>query len=119
MDELSKLMSKKPSVKMSPEEIQAKMETVMELLTMAQEAMGGSVKSGMDELMAPKEVSSVEVSAADPESLEEGLETAQDLVSGDDEEMLDADISTAKEDDEDEDDENPFKKKKKPLFDMF
>lgn len=116
MDEISKLMGKKPKTKMSPEEIQAKMETVMELLTMAQEAMGDQVKGGMQEMMKP-EVASVEVSAADPEDLEEGLETAQDLVAGDDEEMPEAVASTEEESDEDE--ENPFKKKKKPLFDMF
>lgn len=124
MDELSKLMGKKPaSVKMSDDEVKAKMEVVMELLEMAQEAMGNSVKGGMDEMALPKEMSSVKVSAADPEDLQEGLETAHDMVGGDDKEEgspeEESTESEAEKTDEGDDSEDPLKKKKRPIFNMF
>lgn len=75
MKDLEKmLMSKKDKSKMSDQEVQAKMDVLMELMEMAKDALGSKVKSGMDEMQK------VSVSAPDKESLEEGLEKAQELV---------------------------------------
>ena len=75
MKDLEKmLMSKKDKSKMSEQEVQAKMDVLMELMEMAKEALGSKVKSGMDEMQK------VSVSAPDKEGLEEGLEKAQELV---------------------------------------
>ena len=76
MDELKKMMAKKKhDGEMSAEEQQAKMDVIMELMEMAQGEMGSRVKSGMDDMKK------VTVAAPDSESLEEGLEAAQDVVS--------------------------------------
>ncbi len=44
---LEAMMMAKPKEKMSEQEIQAKMDVLMEMLQMIQEEMGGRVKSGM------------------------------------------------------------------------
>lgn len=58
---------------MSKMDVQAKMDVLKELYDMCSESLKGKVKSGMDEMK------SVTVSAPDSESLEEGLEVAQEL----------------------------------------
>lgn len=120
MDELKKMMEKKKSGdSMSEQEQQAKMDVIMELLEMAQGEMGSRVKSGMDDM---KKVS---VIAPDSESLEEGLEAAQDVVeelpesqesemeSESDSPAAEAMASVASE--PEEDDMNPFMKKRKMM----
>src|SRR6478736_8328892 len=135
MDELSKLMAKKKDApEMSPEEIQAKLEVVKELMAMAQEAMGDGVKRGLDDMHASK----VSVMAPDKEGLEEGLEKASDLVAGAPDEMMvgEADEESQVPESEDEsredmeagdlesgeaemsDDEDEDKPKKRGLFDL-
>lgn len=117
MEDFSKLLGKKPKTEMSEEETQAKMEVIMELLDQAKSMMADQVKGGMDEMFAPK---SVEVMAPDQESLEEGLDVAQDMVS-DEPSMESEESDEDSEDDKEEgsDDEmSPFPKKKKPLFDL-
>jgi hypothetical protein len=76
MDALKEMMAKKksPEGKMSEDEMKAKMDVIQELLEMAQNAMGSHVKGGMDEM---KKVS---VMAPDTESLAEGLDLAEDVV---------------------------------------
>lgn len=127
MKDLEKLlMKKKDNGKLSEDEAQAKMDVLMELLEMAQGAMGSKVKNGMDGL---KKVS---VMAPDKEGLEEGLEKAQDLMEKPEiEEMVDSEEKSespemeAKEealskmlaDDEDEDSIFNMKAKKKPMLD--
>lgn len=121
MDDMKKLMGKRADVKMSPEEIQAKMEVVQELLMMAQDAMKGSVKSGMDEMLGPKTVS---VSAPDDESLAEGLSMAEGMVDEDaegddessDESATESAMSVAEGVDKDEDEENEGMPKRKSTF---
>lgn len=101
-DKLSALMAEKKKGELSPEEVQAKQEVLMELLEWAQDAMGGRVKSGMDELMAPAKV---EVMADSPEGLEEGLDKAKDVIEEMPEDMMEGDESE-EDSDEDEDDED-------------
>lgn len=76
-DMLAKLMMKKASKgkddKMSDMEVQAKMEVLKELLGLAQDEMGGRVKSGMDEMQK------VTVAAPDKESLLKGLAKAEEI----------------------------------------
>lgn len=76
MDEMMKMLGKhsKADGAMSEQEKRAKMEVLKELFDMAHEAMGHSVKSGMDEMHK------VSVMAPDKESLAEGLEMAEDVV---------------------------------------
>lgn len=76
MKDLEKLMMAKKAEKpeMSDKQIQAKMDVLMELMELAKSEMGKKVKSGMDEMQK------VTVAAPDAESLEKGLETAQELV---------------------------------------
>ena len=123
MDELKKMMAKKKhDGEMSAEEQQAKMDVIMELMEMAQGEMGSRVKSGMDDMKK------VTVAAPDSESLEEGLEAAQDVVgelpeSDESEEMeTESEDSPASEVMEhlasaepEEDDMNPFMAKRKKL----
>lgn len=110
-DKLSALMAEKKKGELSPEEVQAKQEVLMELLEWAQDAMGGRVKSGMDELMAPAKV---EVMADSPEGLEEGLDKAKDIVEEMPEDMMAMEESEEEtsedEDEEDEDSEDDRKK---------
>lgn len=69
------LMSKNDkNGKMSEQEIQAKMDVLMELMDMAKQALGSKVKSGMDEMQK------VSVMAPDKEGLEEGLDKAQEIL---------------------------------------
>lgn len=72
-------MAKKPEGKMDKASVQAKMDVIQELLEMAQEAMAGKVKGGMDEMQK------VSVMAPDKESLSEGLDMAK-MIAGDEEE---------------------------------
>lgn len=65
---------------MEQKQIKAKLDVLMEMLEMIQSEMGGSVKSGMDELMQPKKMQEVSVMAPDEESLEEGLEMAKEIL---------------------------------------
>lgn len=116
MDELKKMMAKKKNDgAMSEQEQKAKMDVIMELLEMAQGEMGSRVKSGMDDMKK------VTVAAPDAESLEEGLETAQDVVSEMPEEMETESDSPASEVMEhvaaepEDDDMNPFMKKRKMM----
>lgn len=95
MKDLEKmLMSKKDKGEMSKEDIQAKMDVLMELMQMAREAMGSKVKSGMDEM------NKVSVMAPDKEGLEEGLDKAKELMQ-----------SPMLEESEEEMEENPEEKK--------
>lgn len=141
MEELMKMLAKKKDDKMSPDEVQAKMDVIKELLGMADEHMGSKVKSGLDDMQK------VSVMAPDSESLEAGLDKAQDLVGAmpedeDDEENADekdasevpesmesdddeaakamdaspADEAMASVDDSYEDDMNPFNKKHKMMM---
>lgn len=122
MKDLAKLLSgdlseDKP-VKLSPQEIQAKMEVIKELMSEMVEAMGGSVKSGLGDLGALKKVT---VAAPDEESLDEGLEVAQDLVPKMDEMEApmkpEAEVEVAKVEDAEEDDDlySLMQKKKKKM----
>lgn len=128
MDELMKAMSKKGGHEMSPEEKDAKMQVIMELLQMAQEAMGEGVKHGLDGMQK------VEVMAPSKEKLAEGLDMAGDLVEKgpealmehEKEEMPEEEKSEAPEMEKaeeeagvEEDEEKEKKPKKKPLFNMF
>lgn len=77
MKQLEKMMEKKEGMgpsEMSDQDIKAKMETLMELLEMAQKEMGHKVKSGMDEMQK------VSVMAPDKKGLQEGLEKAQEIM---------------------------------------
>jgi hypothetical protein len=75
IDDLKKLlMNKKDKQSLSDQEKQAKMEVLKELVQMAQEMLGGKVKSGMDEM------NKVSVLADDKDGLKEGLEKAQEIV---------------------------------------
>ena len=67
------LMQKKDKSEMSPEEVQAKMDVLQELMDMCKEKMGQSVKSGMDEM------NKVTVAAPDKESLAMGLDKAKEI----------------------------------------
>lgn len=126
MDDMMKkmLMKKKDSSQMSDEAKEAKMEVLMELLQMAQDAMGSQVKSGMDEMQK------VSVMAPDKESLSEGLEMAQEVLPEVEEASEESEIPAAPSEelemakDEDESEENMFSKRepkekvKKSLFSM-
>lgn len=72
MKELEKLLAKK-GPKMDDKEVQAKMDVIKELLSMAHSAMGSKVKGDMDGLQK------VSVMAPDKESLADGLDLAQEL----------------------------------------
>lgn len=76
MKDMEKMLMGKPKQegKMSPEDMQAKIEVLHELLKMAHEAMGGKVKHGMDEMQK------VSVMAPDHKSLEAGLDKAKELM---------------------------------------
>ena len=116
MDDLLKKLAAKGKSKMSPEETQAKLEVVQELLEMAQEAMADSTKSGLDAMMAPKQ--SVEVMAEDQEGLSEGLDVAKDMVESEDvdamedkpEMKLDPEMEEAEEESDEEDEDDKPKK---------
>lgn len=125
MKDLSKMLAgdlgeSKPS-KLSPQEIQAKMEVIKELMSEMVEAMGGSVKSGLGDLGALKKVT---VAAPDEESLEQGLEVAQELMPKVDEMEApekEAEVDVAKvetEDDEEDDDLYSLMQKKKKKMAM-
>jgi hypothetical protein len=69
------LMKKKDSGKdMSEDKVNAKLEVLKELIEAAQAEMGHRFKNGMDEMQK------VSVMAPDKESLQEGLEKAQEVV---------------------------------------
>lgn len=76
MKDLSKMLGKDSEMKgkMSEQEIQAKLDVIKELMDEMMAAMGGSVKSGMDEMKK------VTVAAPDKESLLKGLDAAQEIV---------------------------------------
>lgn len=74
MEKMLMAKSGKQDGKMSPEDVKAKMEVLHELLQMAQHAMGGKVKHGMDEMQK------VSVMAPDHKSLEAGLDKAKELM---------------------------------------
>lgn len=119
MDEMMKqLMAKKgASGKMSPEDMQAKMDVIKELLEMAQSAMAGKVKGGMDEMQK------VSIMAPDQESLTEGLDAAKDIVGGDEDSDEMSEEASADEGlklpDGESDEDMGMKKKKRPLFSMM
>lgn len=133
MDEMMKqLMAKKgASDKMSPEDAQAKLDVIKELLEMASSAMAGKVKGGMDEMQK------VSVMAPDQDSLLAGLDKAKDIASdgdGSDEGSSDPALESAEEktgmdlDNDGEEGESAdhiskiediAKKKKRPLFSMM
>lgn len=79
MKDISKLLAGESSApsKLSPQEIQAKLDVIRELMEEMAEAMGGHVKSGLDELGALKKVT---VAAPDEESLEAGLDVAKEVL---------------------------------------
>jgi hypothetical protein len=69
------LMAKKGKQgEMSKEDVQAKMDVLHELLQMAHNAMGGKVKSGMDEMQK------VSVMAPDQKGIKEGLAKAAGMM---------------------------------------
>ena len=72
------MMAKKPKEKMSEQEIQAKMDVLLEMLQMISEEMGGRVKNGM--MDHENEMKKVSVVAPSNEGLEEGLEEAQEVI---------------------------------------
>lgn len=82
MDELKKMMAKKKSSEgeMSEMEQQAKLDVIMELLQMAEGAMGSKVKGGLDEMQK------ISVMAPDKEGLAEGLDLAKEVTDGDEDE---------------------------------
>lgn len=117
MKDLEKmLMAKKGKSALSPEEADAKMEVLRELLDMATQAMGSKVKGGMDEM---KKVS---VMAPDQASLEKGLEMAKDVAATDPEESPEHELTEspkeealeqlAGKDDEDDSEDSIFASKK-------
>ena len=76
--------------KMSKESIQAKLDVISELMEEIQEAMGGEVKGGLEEMLASKmpsepmlgggkDLKKVTVAAPDEEGLKKGLEMAKDM----------------------------------------
>ena len=74
--------------KMSKESIQAKLDVISELMEEIQEAMGGDVKGGLEEMLASKmskepmlggDIKKVTVAAPDAEGLEKGLEMAKEM----------------------------------------
>ena len=69
---MSKMGKKKPS-KMSDQDMAAKHDVLKELMEMAHGALSGKVKDGMGAMK-------VGVMAKDPESLEEGLDKAKEVV---------------------------------------
>lgn len=73
---LGEAEGEKPS-KLSPQEIQAKMDVIMELMSEMAEAMGADVKSGLGDL---GEVKKVSVVAPDEKSLAEGLDKAKEVL---------------------------------------
>lgn len=83
MKDLSKLLGGGDAApaKLSPQEVQAKMDVIKELMQEMVEAMGGQVKSGMDDMGALKKVT---VAAPDDQSLSKGLDLAKDVAVGDD-----------------------------------
>jgi hypothetical protein len=104
MKDLEKLMAKKPEGKMDKAAVQAKMDVIQELLEMAQEAMAGRVKGGMDEMQK------VSVMAPDKESLSEGLDMAQ-MLAGDeseDEEESSDEMPEASSEESSESEESPM-----------
>lgn len=132
MDELMKTLGKKGgNSEMSAEEKKAKMEVIMELLQMAQDAMGDNVKHGLDGMQK------VEVMAPDKEKLSEGLDMASDLIQKTPESLMEHEKEEKPEEEcetpemeaseekagvesEYEDEKDSKKKsKKKPLFNMF
>jgi len=77
MKDLEKLLmkgKKSGEEKLSPDDIQAKMDVLMELLEMAKGAMGEKVKGDMEGMKK------VTVAAPDKQGLEAGLEKAQELL---------------------------------------
>lgn len=127
LEEMDMMMPKDSDKEMDDKSISAKMETLMELLQMAQKEMGHKVKGGMDELLKPKEeMSKVSVMAEDEEGLEEGLDKAKELLSQLPEEAKEEKSEEpemeASSEEEDEDEGGLFskrhaeKKKKKSFF---
>ncbi len=55
MKHLEKMLTKAPKGDMSKDEIQAKLDVLVEMMDMLEDETGSSVKSGMDEMMKPKE----------------------------------------------------------------
>lgn len=123
-------MAKKPEGKMDKHAMQAKMDVIQELLEMAQEAMAGKVKGGMDEMQK------ISVMAPDKESLSHGLDMAK-MLSGESEESEEdeseessPDVESSEEpslmsmEDESEESSSPFMKKsasqekRKKMFSM-
>ncbi len=107
MEKMLMAKDNKQDGKMSPEDMQAKMDVLHELLQMAHEAMGGKVKHGMDEMQK------VSVMAPDKQSLEKGLDKAKEIAASGHMGMLEPDDVTGNhEDDESESDEE----KSEPLL---
>jgi hypothetical protein len=109
--------------KMSKESIQAKLDVIAELMEELQEAMGGEVKGGLEEMLASKlpdspmlgegkDLKQVTVAAPDEESLEEGLEMAKEMTPKM-AEMSPEDESKPEMEDEEEDDLYSQMKRKK------
>lgn len=114
-------MLMKPKVnseKMSEQEIQAKMDVLLEMMQMIQEEMGSRVKNGM--MDHENEMKKVSVMAPDNESLEEGLEVAQEVLPESPEEKDPmGEVPSMSEMEVEEEDENPFGKKSKKPFSHF
>lgn len=105
MKDLEKMMmmgKKNSEGKLSPEEMQAKMDVLKELLGMAQEAMGSKVKGGMDEMQK------VSVMAPDQKSLTHGLDMAKEIAQ-------DPKMTELMDEDKEESLESPEEKKAEEL----
>ncbi len=76
------LMPKKEASKMSERDIKVKSDILKEIMQFAQDKMGESVKSGMDEMQK------VSVMAPDSEGLHEGLEKALEILPESEEDEL-------------------------------
>lgn len=131
MKDLEKMLAKPTKGEMSKEEIQAKLDVLMEMLEMIQSEVGGSVKSGMDEMMAPpvdmtamSDISDVEDMDEDEEDDDMGLVESPESVSkvevvADDKEGLEKGLDAAQEivpkmDEDAVDGDSIFAQKKSP-----
>lgn len=103
MKELMEMLAKKSAEGsmdegMDRNDILAKIDVLKELLEMADEKTGADVSEGMKKLT---------VMAPDKEGLMEGMETAEDMVEGDELPMPE-DEESMSEDDEDEEEEEGY-----------
>ena len=113
---------KKPKSEMSKQDVQAKMDVLMEMLEMLHSDMGGSVKSGMDELSKPAPADDIESGIHETGD----LDVVEDAVEADKEPQLEsakpesAALADANEIPAPEEEDSLFGKKKgKKAFSMF